>query len=57
MDDQNLMEEVKESQPSSPLTDADSQNDVKLDDKISDIDDKITVNSSAKADREGNCYW
>ncbi|XP_073990038.1 set1/Ash2 histone methyltransferase complex subunit ash2 isoform X2 [Rhodnius prolixus] len=56
MDDQNLMEEVKESQPSSPLTDADSQNDVKLDDKISDIDDKITVNSSAKADREGNCY-
>ncbi|KAK9507533.1 hypothetical protein O3M35_007369 [Rhynocoris fuscipes] len=56
MDEQNLIEEVKESQPSSPLTDADSQNDAKLDDKISDVEEKISVNSTSKTDREGNCY-
>ncbi|KAL1122272.1 hypothetical protein AAG570_003677 [Ranatra chinensis] len=51
-------EEVKESQPSSPMTDVESQVDSKAEDKPNSeaTDDKITISSTAKSDREGNCY-
>jgi hypothetical protein len=48
-------DEVKESQPSSPMTDIDSQSDAK-DGKAMDTEDKA-LSEAAKADREGNCYW
>lgn len=57
MDDNLSLDDVKESQPSSPATEEGSQADSKIDDR-SDVDDKITLDAVAsKVDREGNCYW
>ncbi|BES94398.1 SPRY [Nesidiocoris tenuis] len=56
MDDNLSLDDVKESQPSSPATEEGSQADSKIDDR-SDVDDKITLDAVAsKVDREGNCY-
>uniref|UniRef100_A0A146KS09 Set1/Ash2 histone methyltransferase complex subunit ASH2 n=1 Tax=Lygus hesperus TaxID=30085 RepID=A0A146KS09_LYGHE len=56
MDETASLDEIKESQPSSPATEEGSQTDSKMDDK-SDVDEKVTVTSiSSKVEREGNCY-
>ncbi|XP_024082819.1 set1/Ash2 histone methyltransferase complex subunit ASH2 isoform X1 [Cimex lectularius] len=54
-EERSNVDEIKESQPSSPMAEGDQQSEVKTDDK-SEQDDKISVTSANKSDRDGNCY-